>query len=172
MSARLERWLRNIPVYRVDFNDLVATSTAAGSTAIFCEILGAAGRITKLRHFQFSKPTLACAPVLVNINSAPSTTSTNAAAQANMQLNPSQSTYAGIVRLYTSAPDDTAATVFNRGIVNIDVSTGEVLNEAFGDRGAIANPTITSGQSFSFCIGSTAGVTVNGYVEFTMEPYT
>jgi len=168
MTSRLEKFLRDIRTYRVAFEDL-ATDTGNGDK-IIVEIQGVANQLTKLRHIQISKPTIGITPFKLNLYSVNTTGSTSQTVVADIQVKVTDSTYGGIVRLYTSSPDASTGTLFST-LHDIDISTGEVMNEAYGDRGVIMTPTLTgSTEAFGITITSTGANTVNGYVEFTAEP--
>lgn len=167
-NARLEKFLRDIRTYRVAFEDL-ATDTNAGAK-IAIELFGAANKHVKLRHIQISKPTVGIAPFQLNFYSVGSTGSTGETQAVNSQMRQGDSTYGGIVRLYTVSPDATTGTLLNT-LQEIDISTGEVMNESYGDRGVIQSVTLTgSSQSLAIVITSTGANTLNGYLEFTEEP--
>ena len=167
-NARLEKFLRDIRTYRVAFEDL-ATDTGAGAK-IAVELFGSDNKHVKLRHVQISKPTIGIAPFQLNFYSVGSTGSTGETQAVDAQMKQGDATYSGIVRLYTVSPDASTGTLLNT-LQEIDISTGEVMNEAFGDRGVIQSVTLTgSTQSVGIVITSTGANTLNGYVEFTEEP--
>jgi len=167
-NPRLEKFLRDIRTYRIAFEDLATDTSASPKIAI--EILGAANKHVKLRHVQIAKPSVGIAPLEINLYSVASTGSTGQTFGANMQAKQTDSSYSGSVRLYTVNPGSTSGTIFGN-IQEIDISTGEVMNEAFGDRGVIQSVTLTgSTQSIGIIITSTGANTLNGYIEFTEEP--
>ena len=162
------KFLRDIRTYRIAFEDLGTDTVAVPKIAI--EILGAANKHVKLRHVQIAKPSIGIAPLEINMYSVASTGSAGQTLGSNMQVKQTDSTYTGSVRLYTTNPGSTAGTIFSN-IQEIDISTGEVMNEAYGDRGVIQSVTLTgSTQSIGIVIASTGANTLNGYIEFTEEP--
>lgn len=169
MSARLEKWLRDLRTYRVALEDLAFEADSTGRLAV--EIFGSAGKLTKLRHVQMSKPSLGIAPFQLNVYSVGTTGgSSSPTVASDMQLNQDNATYSGIVRLYTNGPTTTEGTLF-KTFQEIDISTGEVMNESFGDRGVINSVTLTgSSQSIGLVVTSTGANVLNGYIEFTEEP--
>ena len=169
MTARLEKFLRDIRVYRIALEDLAFEGDSTAKLGV--EIFGSSGKLTKLRHIQIAKPTLGIAPFLLNVYSVGTTGgSSSPTVASNMQMNQDDATYSGIVRLYTNGPTSTEGTLFNT-LQEIDISTGEVMNESYGDRGVIQSVTLTgSTQSIGLVFTSTATNTLNGYIEFTEEP--
>ena len=167
-NARLEKFLRDIRTYRVAFEDL-ATDTQPDDK-IVVELFGAANKQVKLRHVQIAKPTIGIAPLQIHFYSVASGGSAGETQAVDAQMRQGDSTYTGIVRLYTINPDASTGTILNT-IQEIDISTGEVMNESYGDRGVIQSVTLTgSTQSIGIVITSTGANTLNGYIEFTEEP--
>ena len=173
-NARLEHFLRTqVRTYRVALAD-INTSTGSTGSVIAVEILGVANRLVKLRHIQISKPTISITPYRLNYYSVASTGSTNQVVGASgstfsvVQISgPAGSTYDGVVRRYISPP--VAGTLVG-SLQDIDLSTGDVMNEHYGDEKGYHAPTLRgSSESFGIEIGSTTAVVWNGYIEITEE---
>jgi hypothetical protein len=178
MSARLDFYLRNtVRTYRVTFADL-ATSTAGSATGsqIYFEVQGAAGKKVKLRHLQIFKPLVSIAPFRLAQYSVATTGSAGETIISPTRMNNSSgSTYGGTVTFYSTGPTSgavNAATRLDQGyILDQDISTGDVVNEHFGDERGISCPTLLgSSESWAGIVTSAATVTLNGYIEFTEEP--
>lgn len=171
MSARLEYFLRNtVRTFRVTFADLTSTAGSTGSRLNF-EVTGVANKRVKLRHLQIFKPSTAIAPFQLGQYVVASTGSTGQSIISPVRLNdPNGSTFGGTVRFYSSAP--AAGTLLNQGfLVDQDLTTGDVVNEHFGDEKGISVPTLEgSSESFAGLVTSTLSVIFNGYLEFTEEP--
>ena len=177
MSDRLEQYLRNstgFRTYRFALSDLTTTTNSVGSesTGIAFEIFGIANSEVKLRHVQISKPSIALEPFQINKYSIASSTS---ASTAITRISPvpfrgTNSSYAGEVRFYTALVSPSTGTLVDQ-LLETDLATGDVMNEAFGDRGGISAPMLQgSTESFGFVIAASGGTVLNGYVELTAEP--
>ena len=174
MVARLENFLRNtVRTYRVTLADL--TTSTAGSTSgaqIYFELIGAPNKKVKLRHFQNFKPTGAHQFRLAQYSVA-TTGSTGITSVSPTRISGSgDSTFGGTVRFYTVGPPSGSGTLLNQGyILDQDLSTGDVVNEHFGDEKGIACPElISTAESFAGEVTSSNAVILNGYLEFTEEP--
>jgi len=175
MVARLEYFLRNtVRTYRVTLADL--TTSTAGSTSgaqTYFEIVGAPNKKVKLRHFQNFKPSGAIAPFRLAQNSVATTGSTGQTLISPTRISGSgDSTFGGTVRFYSVGPPSGSGTLLNQGfILDQDLSTGDVVNEGFGDPHGIASPElISTSESFVGLVTSSSAVILNGYLEFTEEP--
>jgi hypothetical protein len=83
------------------------------------------------------------------------------------------STYGGTVKFYSTGPSSGAGgTLLNQGyILDQDITTGDVVNEHFGDERGIACPTLVGAtESWAGVITASAPVVLNGYIEFSEEP--
>ncbi len=171
-DARLEHFLRNtVRTYRVTLADVTSTAGASTGTMLF-EVLGAANKKVKLRHLQIFKPNVTVAPFRLAQYSVASTGSSSQSAISPTRISGSGgTTYGGIVRFYTGG-QPAGGTLLNQGIiVEQDLSTGDVVNEHFGDERGYSCPTLSGAtESFAGLVTSTASVVLNGYIEFTEEP--
>jgi len=166
-NARLDHYLRTqIPVYRIALSDVNASTGSTGG-GIAIEMTGVANSRVKLRHIQIAKLD-GLATVRTSYFSVASTGSTNQSLLAPVQWPRGESTYAGNVRQYTASPSP--GTLVGH-IQQIDLSTGDVLNEHYGDERGFFTPFLNgSSESFAIEINSTSARTWDGYIEFTVEP--
>jgi len=178
-NARLDSYLRNstnVNTYRFALSNLTTTTAAgeAGSTGLAFEIFGVANKQVKLRHVQFSKPSIAINPLLINKYSIASTT--GSATGTTLRISPvsfrgNDSSYGGEVRIYTDLMSPTTGTLLDQ-LQQIEIAPTDVMNEHYGDDQGKFSPTLEgSSESFGFVVTSTAGsgFILNGYVEFTEE---
>lgn len=175
MVARLEHHLRNtVRTYRVTLADLATSTAGSTSGAQVCfEVVGAPNKKVKLVHFQNFKPSVPLAPFRLLQYSAATTGSTGQTNISPTRISGSgDSTFGGQVKFYTLSPVSASGTLLNQGsLVDQDLSTGDVVNEHFGDEGGIGRPElISTGESFAGQWVSTSAATLNGYIEFTEEP--
>lgn len=175
MVARLEHHLRNtVRTYRVTLADL--TTSTAGSTSgaqTYFEVVGAPNKKVKLRHFQNFKPSGTIAPFRLAQYSVATTGSTGITSISPTRISGSaDSSFGGTVRFYSIGPPSGSGTLQNQGyILDQDLSTGDVVNEHFGDEKGIAAPElISTSESFAGQVTSSSAVILNGYLEFTEEP--
>jgi len=175
MVARLQNYLRNstsFQTYRFVLSDLT-TTTNAGANGLYCEVFGIDNAHVKLRHVQFSKPSLDVAPFLINAYSIGSSTTASTGTTRISPVNIGNftgSSYAGEVRFYTSFVSPSTGTLVDQ-FQEIDILTTDVMNEHYGDDQGKVAPTLRgSSESYGFAITSTGGTVLNGYVEMTVEP--
>lgn len=162
-SARLAHYLRSsnhIRTYRVVFSDL--TSTAAG--ALF-ELSGAANRNVKLRHIQISKPNVVLEPYTLERYSTLTSGGTQTSTSTIRISHPNGSTSLSEARLFTVVP--TLGTLVGL-LQEIDFAVTDVLNEHYGDEDGSNAPTLED-STHAFVLRGSAGVVLNGYVEWTEE---
>ncbi len=171
MSARLEQYLREqenanveirrkIRVYRVAFSDLAAVSGVA------VELVGTSKKLVTLRRIQISKPTVALTPYTLEKLSSASTGGTSTSPTPTPVLG-SDGVADAVVKLYTSAP--TSGTVLDQ-LQEIDIATGDVMNEAFGDDRDRSGAPKLENATETLVITVTVTSTVNGFIEWQEEP--
>ena len=158
--ARLALTKRNIRVYRVAFSDLAAL------TGVAVEISGAANKKITIRHIQIAKPSAALEPLKIEKLSAASSGGTSST-PTKVPLATRFSAAAATVKLYTGAP--TKGALIDQ-IQEIDIGTGEIVNEHFGgeDEGGRAVELEAAAESLVLVVATS--VTLNGYIEWQEEP--
>lgn len=160
-SARLSLTKRNIKTYRIAFSDLAAVS------GVMVEIIGAANKKISIRHIQISKPSVALAPLTIEKLSAASTVGTSTT-PTPVPTATRFAAFSGTVKLYTVAP--TKGALIDQ-IQEIDVATGDVLNEHYGsdanDNGRIIE--LEAATEVLALVGTVTTI-LNGYIELTEEP--
>jgi len=130
------------------------------------ELVGVDNKDVKLRHVQITKPSVSLAPLKLEKLSPVSTTGTS----TSILPAPFRGTTAlATFKLYTVFP--TKGTVIGRALQEADLSTGEWMNEHYGDEDGSnpVPPLQSSTESYAWSV--TVASLVNGYVEWTEEPY-
>lgn len=144
--------------YRLTFAGLVAVAGVA------VQIVGAAGRIVRVTRIQFSKPSVAQAPLIFTKNSAAATGGTSTTPTL-VPLDSKNEPAEAVVRLYTAAPTPGAAV---GNIYDADHSTSDVLFGTFSGE-QHTQDTVLRGAAEALTIVLQAAATINGYIEWTEE---
>ena len=167
-NARLSQYLRNstqIRTFRAAFSD----ATGSTSAGILFELSGAADKKITLRHIQISKPNTAFTPIQIERLSTLSISTGSPTALSPVRVsNPGGSTSLSTLRTFADVPA-TKGTLLNQ-IQEIDLSTGEVLNEHYGDEDGGQSVVLNDSTHAIAITMNTTGIIVNGYIEWTEEP--
>ncbi len=167
-NARLAHYMRNstqIRTYRAAFSDATGSTTIG----ILFELSGVADKKVTLRHIQISKPNTAFTPIKIERLSTLSISTGTPTNLAPVRLsNPGGSTSLSTLRHFADIPV-TKGTLLNQ-IQEIDLTTGEVLNEHYGEEiGGPGVVLVDSSHAIGIDIGTTT-IVFNGYIEWTEEP--
>lgn len=166
-NARLEKYLRDLPTFRLAFGD-IQTSTGSTGGVVSVEVIGADNKHIKLRHMQISKVDGDVTPFRLTRRNASTGSTGQTLRNPVLMSGPSGSTFGGTIREYTVAP--TPGTLVGN-LQEIDLSSGEVMNESFGERAGLNTVILRSStEAVTFEVNSTSARNINGYIELTEEP--